>query len=156
MVVPTVAKKATKGDIHHTTGQSEGRTLLVHSRLHSGYINGAAHLDLASAHIDTDQYMSRPTYLGHRENQARLRIIDRRASDPKRINIAAGECRKWNGTTHIGSPFYLPSACVQRVKRVSLRSNKHMLTNDQWLGIHRTIQRCTPCLRQPLQVGLIR
>jgi hypothetical protein len=155
MVVATVAKKATKGDVDHAPREFEGGALLMGQRLHSGRVDTATYLHLARVDINAHQYVRGSAQFGNSEDQASSWIIDGCAGDPEGVNVSARKLCEWNRPADVSMPLYLSSACVKRVERVSFGGDEHMATNDQWLGIHGAVQACTPGTREPLWVRFI-
>jgi hypothetical protein len=90
MIVATVTIQSAESHIDSASIQNKCRTLLLRLRLGTGRIYDTAHFNLPSFAINSYQNMGRSLYLRYCENQARLRIVDRRASNAKGINVAAG------------------------------------------------------------------
>ena len=88
MVVSTIPKETTVGNVHHIVRQCQSSSLLVYAGLHSRNIDGATHPHLPRIDSNAHQDMRGSLYLGDGEDQPRYGIIDGCAGNAQRINVA--------------------------------------------------------------------
>src|SRR5579883_970568 len=99
--------------------------------------------------------MSRPGDLSHCKDQAGRRVVDRRACNAQRINIATRQIIEWHRGAHIGMPANLAGAGVQRVKGIVFCGDDYLSIDYQWLCIDGSIERLLPEACEALWIGRI-
>jgi hypothetical protein len=88
--VPTVSGEAAVGDVDPAVEQVERGPLLVRHRIALRRLGRPAHPDRAGMRVQPIEGVVRAERLGQREQQAGGRVVDHRAGDAERVDVAAG------------------------------------------------------------------
>ena len=114
----------------------------------SGVGNVALYLDAAVAHRDAHQHVVVSRGLGHGVDQPAGRVVDRRAGDAERVDVAARQVRQRHRGADVPAPDHPPGRLVERVEGVVLGRRDHHGADQQRLAVDRAVQVRPPAHRQ--------
>ena len=79
--------------------------------------------------------MPRGAYEDDRIDDTGMRVDNRRAGDPGRVDVAARKVAAPHWRAEVGAPLKLAADSIERVDRVVLGCHDHLAARDEGLGI---------------------
>ena len=121
----------------------------------SGAGMSRSHLHAAVADRDADQHVVVAGGFRHGVDQPVGGVVDRRAGDAERVDVAARQVGQRHRGTDVRPPGDLAGRLVEPVDRVALGRRDHQVADQQRLAVDRAVQVHPPAHRQPTRPGRV-